>query len=83
VLGTAGWIRTTDLLIHSLYQVFDITRGGAKCHPANLMVPAFFLDRPKPCGPLSKGRWQGPLSRLAAFRPLSPWKPAPSPPLVR
>src|SRR5215470_17901103 len=22
-LGTAGWIRTTDLLIHSLYQVFD------------------------------------------------------------
>jgi len=52
--------------------VFDIIRDGAKCHPANLMVPAFFLDRPKPCGPLSKGRWQGPLSRLAAFRPPEP-----------
>jgi hypothetical protein len=33
--GTAGWIRTTDLLIHSLYQVFDFPhvcwKSGMMC----------------------------------------------------
>jgi hypothetical protein len=30
VLGTAGWIRTTDLLIHSQYQVIDFSRVCGK-----------------------------------------------------
>jgi hypothetical protein len=30
VLGTAGWIRTTDLLIHSLRQVVDFPRVCGK-----------------------------------------------------
>jgi hypothetical protein len=29
--GTAGWIRTTDLLIHSQCQVIDFPRVRAKC----------------------------------------------------
>jgi hypothetical protein len=31
VLGTAGWIRTTDLLIHSQNQVIDFPRVCWKC----------------------------------------------------
>ena len=29
--GTGGWIRTTDLLIHSQCQLIDFPRVGAKC----------------------------------------------------
>jgi len=30
VIGTAGWIRTTDLLIHSQHQVIDFPMVGSK-----------------------------------------------------
>ena len=38
VIGTAGWIRTTDLLIHSLRQVIDFAMVCGKSLPKTMRV---------------------------------------------
>jgi len=40
VIGTAGWIRTTDLLIHSQQQAIDFPTVGSKPNFALLKINA-------------------------------------------